>query len=1145
MAIDDVELLDRVPNDARMVRIIDPESDCELTNTERFRVEFQNTGTDDILESVLAYQLTFTPYKGVPQVQPVVRDTAVGTAGFVAPLAFQKFDFDRIDMSEPGTYTFKIWTEIQGDEYAFNDTIVETVVHETRPFPNCEDFSDMVFGQKPGAYRDGKLPNGWVGTTAPFQFKVGVTGGGPADGHTGRNNDAYILLEDADGMPGQVASIESACYDLTNTPAAILEFWYQAPSNNHFVLIEGRNTGGQYVPLDTLRADGGAGGVFQWKKQTIVMTQFVGGFAQLRFTGVNAGDGYFALDDFCMLAPPRQQVEFERFVTPQRGLCFYSNQEVVTMRLENIGLDRITQFQIVLAVDSNSQKFPNGQYLRDTTTITINTNPFFDPGTKVDVRLNLPDFLVDLSARDQFYISAYVLLPGDRDFSNNFIEDYTIFHPTPIKLPFVEDFEFIRGEGVRGNYTNGIQQFVGGSGFYTWTTRVGLNLEKLDLTGPATDHTKGKPDAGVYMVTNSDALFEGDIAVLQTRCIDLSQAINPEVKYWYHMFGFQMGNLYLEINDDSGWRRIDSLFGEDPDQQTGSYTPWKSRSISLLPYAGKFVKLRFWSTKGSGDAADMAIDDLSVIDLAAKDLTPISFSEPTDDTMSCYTVDQKICVNIRNNGSDSLDFTRDSSLVEVVITKDGIRLDSLTSYITENIWFNENGIAKPLPSDSVANFCLDTTFDMSDTGSVFRFITNLRTNGDVITRNDQYVVSVLSQEVGGEVFRAIPNDTICYGDQVRLRVRNHFGGLRWQEKLSTRSGVDEWFTATNIPFDSSYYIAIPDSTTKYRIRICGSEEYSDSLEVVVIKPFVPTSIDAARCDSGFMTIKAKVQGNITDINVFDSLRNGNRIAQRVVPFGYSKYFSESDTLYLEGVIKTNKVRQGFCVSLQRDTAFATVNVLPDPPMYDTNLVDDCIIPSPVPGQGICIDSLNRIQVCQDSSFVLDGGRVEGRQDNYEWTILNPDGSIINSSNASADSALLLQNQTLVVDAWLLEKNKVYGYTVIVTSDSGCVNKMPYDTTYVLVSDSCITSIEEVQFKDGFSIYPNPASQELNVKYESVENFKGSIRLLTVEGQVVNVATDLNFSNLNYRIDMGALPKGIYIIKVETEKGSFVEKIIKS
>ena len=94
-------------------------------------------------------------------------------------------------------------------------------------------------------------------------------------------------------------------------------------------------------------------------------------------------------------------------------------------------------------------------------------------------------------------------------------------------------------------------------------------------------------------------------------------------------------------------------------------------------------------------------------------------------------------------------------------------------------------------------------------------------------------------------------------------------------------------------------------------------------------------------------------------------------------------------------------------------------------------------------------------------------------------------------------------------------------------------------------DSCVTSISDISFKQNFGIYPNPVSEQLNIKHESLENFNGTIRLMTSEGQLIELFENIDFGRLNKQIDMGNLPKGVYIIKVDTEKGSFVEKIIKS
>ena len=150
----------------------------------------------------------------------------------------------------------------------------------------------------------------------------------------------------------------------------------------------------------------------------------------------------------------------------------------------------------------------------------------------------------------------------------------------------------------------------------------------------------------------------------------------------------------------------------------------------------------------------------------------------------------------------------------------------------------------------------------------------------------------------------------------------------------------------------------------------------------------------------------------------------------------------------------------------------------------------------------------------------------------------PDGT----TKTDADTANF-NNQTLVVDAWLLENNVNYRYFVEVTSDSNCVTIS--DTLAVRVSDSCVTSLSEVAFRDKFNIFPNPVSEQLNIQFQSNENLSGHIRLMTIDGKLVEQSLNLNFSRLNFHFDMGNLPKGIYIIKIETDQGSFVDKVIKS
>ena len=1148
MAIDDIEILDRATNDARISRILDPETGCDLTAAERFRVEFQNMGTNDIVESILAYQLTFTPYKGDPVVFPIERDTAVGVNGFVAPLAPQTFEFERVDLSAPGKYSFKIWTEIAGDEYSFNDTIIESITNETRPFPNCEDFSDMVFGDEPKAFRDDRLPTGWVGTPAAYAFKPTIAGGGPTvpdagpNGFAGGNvdlnlysdnrlrNNVYLLANDGDaGQPGTITRIESPCYDLTNTQAARLEFYYQAPDPNHFMVIKIRQVGGQYENVDTLYGAGnGVGGIFQWTKKTLILTDYVGGFVQVQFEAISAG-GYYAIDDFCIVKPPPQQIALERFVAPLPRLCFYSDSEFVRLRFQNVGIDRITNFKVVLAVDKQFQSFPSGNLLRDTFDVDLTSPPFFEPGNKLDLTLDLPEFAVDMSDRgENFFFNAYTILPGDNNEANNIIEDYNVGHPVPIELPYIEDFELLRGEGAAPVYSNGFFVQSAGLGEYYWEVETQLEPFRFGRTGPEVDHTKGTSE-GTYMIpVDTNSIF-GDITAFTSRCINLIGTINPEIRYWYYMFSAssQMGDLILEVNDDTGWEQIDILQKSDPDQLRSNSEPWKSRTIDLKDYAGKVIRYRFISIAGEGSGARTApaVDDIAVYDVAAKDLAVVDLAEPIDDSSSCYTADQLVRINLRNNGSAEIDFTRDTAFirVDVINTRDGSYDSTLIDTVYNNLDY-KTGI--PLPRDSVTTFTMSETFDMSDRGANYRFVVSASLQGDLINRNDVYDATVLSQRKGGQVYRVIPNDTVCAETQVQLKLRNHYGEIRWQEKVKNRDGVNLWTNGFSFPVDSSYYNVIPDTNTLYRALICPDDSDVDSvlsttMEVVVIKPPKPIGVYGSRCDSGLIAVKGFAPDftpPITKIRMHDSLDPvvENIIAERPVPFGFTQFYTESDTFFLESVVETSKVVEGFCVSIERDTVIANVNTVPE---FELGVSDTTI--------------------CQDTTYIFDAGRVEGRQDTYEWSVILPNGTVKKGTDS-----VVLSNQTLVVDAWRLDLNKRYGYTVTVTTDSNCV-LVAKDTVYITIGDSCFTSLNEISFKDNFSIYPNPVSEELFITHEASENFKGSIRLSTIEGQLIEEVLDVGFGKLNHRFDMGNLPKGIYIIKVETERGSFVEKIIRS
>jgi len=71
------------------------------------------------------------------------------------------------------------------------------------------------------------------------------------------------------------------------------------------------------------------------------------------------------------------------------------------------------------------------------------------------------------------------------------------------------------------------------------------------------------------------------------------------------MFGSQVGNLAVRVNDGSGWTTVWLLEGDQGDV-------WVSESIDLSAYVGQTIQLRLDSTTALGERGDVAVDNLRV-----------------------------------------------------------------------------------------------------------------------------------------------------------------------------------------------------------------------------------------------------------------------------------------------------------------------------------------------------------------------------------------------------------------------------------------------------------------------------------------------------------------------------------------------------
>lgn len=111
------------------------------------------------------------------------------------------------------------------------------------------------------------------------------------------------------------------------------------------------------------------------------------------------------------------------------------------------------------------------------------------------------------------------------------------------------------------------------------------------------------------------------------------------------------------------------------------------------------------------------------------------------------------------------------------------------------------------------------------------------------------------------------------------------------------------------------------------------------------------------------------------------------------------------------------------------------------------------------------------------------------------------------------------------------------YTVCVSDNNGC-------TTCNSVSVSFVTNVKEETGNDIISIYPNPASQLVNIDVELGAVSSSEIILTNILGEQLFTETIAETKTLKKTIPVNNLANGIYFITVKTMHGKSVHKFVK-
>ncbi|WP_420573452.1 immunoglobulin-like domain-containing protein [Kordia sp.] len=201
-------------------------------------------------------------------------------------------------------------------------------------------------------------------------------------------------------------------------------------------------------------------------------------------------------------------------------------------------------------------------------------------------------------------------------------------------------------------YTEGFENTLGG-----WTQSTEDDIDwTIDANGTPSNGTG--PDSAiegnfyVYVeASGNGAGYPDKQAILTSPCFDLGGLTEATFSFNYHMLGTDMGTLDVEISEDNGatWTSIWTKTGNQ-----GS--AWQVANIDISAYTGSNIQLRFNRVTGSTWRADIAIDNISLIDQeiivegCSGGITNFPYDESYENTLGGWT----------QSGQDDIDWTVDS-----------------------------------------------------------------------------------------------------------------------------------------------------------------------------------------------------------------------------------------------------------------------------------------------------------------------------------------------------------------------------------------------------------------------------------------------------------------------------------------------------
>ncbi|KAB2814656.1 S8 family serine peptidase [Phaeocystidibacter luteus] len=306
------------------------------------------------------------------------------------------------------------------------------------------------------------------------------------------------------------------------------------------------------------------------------------------------------------------------FVSPQSGVigdCHNLNTIQATVAISNPGLTAIDSIPLAISFNGGTAmwdtvytQIPSGGTINHTFTTTYNTSSI---GSYTFEAWN---FIADDGNR--YNDSAFV----SYDVNNG---------GTTKSAPYTQNFDAWTSCATTTNCEAGVCNL-----FDDWNNLTNGGFDDIDFrtnngstpssgTGPSFDNTQGN-NTGKYLYLEASGGCSFKWAYLVSPCIDLSTITLPELEFFYHMNGGDIGELHVDIFSNGVWHLdvVTPIIGNQGNQ-------WIGENLSLVPWQGQIVSVRFRASTAGDYQGDLAIDDFSITQAAGAPVAAFSVSNPT------------------------------------------------------------------------------------------------------------------------------------------------------------------------------------------------------------------------------------------------------------------------------------------------------------------------------------------------------------------------------------------------------------------------------------------------------------------------------------------------------------------------------------